>query len=299
MLTVLQALYFNIFLFHSLTIWFIVTCTLLQEQKVVSRQQILEKERSKRYEEIKARDAAVEDRRRQQETERVAKISDMEERKRLRVKKVEQHISDRLQQVRDKAGDRALKLTAIEKAQHANLKSLKEKLQKKVEVSTRLHEERMELKRLRAQYLNSPRPGSADSANTLHENLFSVRYRSHTGDDSPGKDKEVKERIEEQVEINHIASRYEKLGRKLRLKLLKRDPAFDLVPRENRLECGDVSLALEVLESLRSTVGWKYWSSRTTAMDSCLERIAKHLGSVPRAKEKNMVRILLDIWMLH
>ncbi|XP_055344166.1 S phase cyclin A-associated protein in the endoplasmic reticulum-like isoform X2 [Paramacrobiotus metropolitanus] len=261
-----------------------------KEQKVVSRQQILEEERAKRYEENKARDAAVEDRRRQQELDRAAKLSEMEEKKRIKVQKVEQHVNERLQQVREKARDRALKLFAIENAQQENRKTLQEKIQKKVEISTRLHEERIELKRLRAQYLRSPRPGSADSASHLPDVETSSRYRSHTTEVSPRKDKVMKGKIEMQVEINHIAARYEKMGKKLRTKLLKRDGPVEPVIRQAKWESGDVSSAFELLECLKYATGWGSWTAQITqTLEPCLERLAKQLVSANRSKDTMMV----------
>ncbi|OWA50400.1 putative S phase cyclin A-associated protein in the endoplasmic reticulum [Hypsibius exemplaris] len=264
-----------------------------KDQKVVSRQQILEEERTKRNEENARRDAAVEDRRRLQEQERVTKITEMEEKKRLKVKKAEQTVNSRLQLVRVKARDREHKLTAIEAAQQANLDSLKERIQRKIEISTRLHEERMELKRLRAQYLRSPRPGSADSAGHLPELIYSERCRSYTGDSSPRRDGDVKDKIRIQIEMDDIFNRYQRKGNKLRQRLLKNSLPVEVVSRGSYMECGDVSHALDLLSGLRFVTTFAKWTHQiASSLEPCLERLIRHIGFVMRSKEKNLTEEL-------
>lgn len=178
----------------------------------------------------------------------------------------------------------------VEAAQQANLESLKERIQKKTEISTRLHEERIELKRLRAQYLRSPRPGSADSA-SFHELSTPNRCRSHTGDNSPRGGDNFRNKIEAQVEIEDMSARYSRLGNKLRTKLTRESAPVERADRKSKMESGDVSQALELLDRLKSVNGWSSWTPQTTSsLDSCLERVTRHIAFLSRSKEKSKVR---------
>ena len=125
--------------------------------------------------------------------------------------------------------------------------------------------------------------------------MHSERCRSHTGDNSPRGDADVKDKIRAQIEMDDISLRYERMGNKLRQRLIKHSLPIEVISRGSHMESGDVSQAMDLLGGLRCATSWSAWSHQITAsLDPCLERLTRHIGFILRSKDKTLVQFFFQ-----
>ncbi|KAJ1356349.1 hypothetical protein KIN20_014050 [Parelaphostrongylus tenuis] len=133
----------------------------MRDAGVEERKQTIAEERARRIEEKAAKEHAAEERRKFAELERMARLQEIAEKKEARHAQLTAQRNEQERLRSEKRKQQQEKITELRMADAEENESLRKRIQEKIELSSRRHEQTLEDVRVRAQELSSPRPPSS------------------------------------------------------------------------------------------------------------------------------------------